>query len=71
LDAKTGQELVRIDPRYYRPTEVDLLLGDPRKAHQQLGWRHETTFPALVAEMVKSDLEVVAAEQWRKDRGSY
>ena len=71
LDSKTGQELVRIDPRYFRPIEVDLLLGDPRKAHQQLGWRHKTTFPQLVEEMVKSDLEAVTAEHWRKDRGSY
>jgi GDPmannose 4,6-dehydratase len=71
FDVKTGKELVRIDPRYFRPTEVDLLLGDPRKAHQQLGWRHKTTLPELVAEMVKSDLEEVAAERWRKDRGSY
>jgi GDPmannose 4,6-dehydratase len=71
FDAKTGKELVRVDPRYFRPTEVDLLLGDPRKAHQQLGWRHTTAFPDLVAEMVQSDLEEVAAERWRKDRGSY
>ena len=71
FDSKTGQELVGIDPRYFRPTEVDLLLGDPRKAHQQLGWRHKTTFPQLVEEMVKSDLEAIRAEHWRKDRGSY
>ena len=60
FDSKTGQELVGIDPRYFRPTEVDLLLGDPRKAHQQLGWRHKTTFPQLVEEMVKSDLEAIS-----------
>ena len=71
VDAKTGKELIRIDPQYFRPTEVELLLGDPRKAHQQLGWRHTTAFPDLVAEMVQSDLEEVAAERWRKDRGSY
>jgi GDPmannose 4,6-dehydratase len=70
-DSKSGQDLVRIDERYFRPTEVDLLLGDPRKAHQQLGWRHRTTFPQIVEEMVNSDLEAVAAEHWRKDRGSY
>jgi GDPmannose 4,6-dehydratase len=58
----TGKDLVRVDPRYFRPTEVDELLGDPRKAHQKLGWRHKTTFPELVAEMVRSDLETVAKE---------
>jgi len=52
----------------FRPTEVDLLLGDPRKAHQKLGWKHKTTFPELVAEMVASDLKVVAAEENRKAR---
>jgi len=71
IDARTGKELVRVDPRYFRPTEVDLLLGDPRKAHQQLGWRHATTFGELVAEMVQSDLKTVPAEFGRKDRGSY
>jgi GDPmannose 4,6-dehydratase len=60
--------LVRIDPRYFRPTEVDLLLGDPRKAHDKLGWKHTTTFPELVSEMVASDLKSVAAEADRKSR---
>ena len=50
IDPKTGKVVVEIDPRYFRPTEVDLLLGDPRKAHQQLGWRHKTSFPELVRE---------------------
>lgn len=68
LDAKTGKVLVKVDPRYFRPTEVDLLLGDPRKAHQVLGWRHKTTFPELVSEMVASDLKVVAQEESRKAR---
>ena len=53
--ATTGDELVAIDPRYYRPTEVDLLLGDPAKARDILGWRHRTTFEQLVAEMVEAD----------------
>jgi GDPmannose 4,6-dehydratase len=65
VDAKTGEILVRIDPRYFRPTEVDLLLGNPAKAHARLGWKHTTSFPDLVAEMVKSDLEVVKAETQR------
>jgi GDPmannose 4,6-dehydratase len=68
IDAKSGKVLVRIDPRYFRPTEVDLLLGDPRKAHQKLGWKHQTTFPELVSEMVASDLRIVAGEADRKAR---
>lgn len=60
--AKTGRELVAIDPRYYRPTEVDLLIGDPTKAHQKLGWRHSTSFQELVTEMVQSDLKVIETE---------
>ncbi|MGQ9368802.1 GDP-mannose 4,6-dehydratase [Azospirillum sp. ST 5-10] len=56
VDARTGEVLVEIDPRYFRPTEVDLLLGDPTKAQEKLGWRHRTPFPDLVREMVDSDL---------------
>ena len=67
-DAVDGTVLVRIDPRYFRPTEVELLLGDPRKAERKLGWKHTTTFPELVSEMVDSDLRVVAAEADRKSR---
>ncbi|HVU21432.1 GDP-mannose 4,6-dehydratase [Hyphomicrobium sp.] len=64
-DQKTGAELVRIDPRYFRPTEVDLLLGDPAKARAKLGWRHKTTFPELVKEMVAADLRLLERESWR------
>ena len=49
LDARSGKELVRIDPRYFRPTEVDLLQGDPSKAHARLGWRHRTASPTWCA----------------------
>jgi GDPmannose 4,6-dehydratase len=62
VDDKTGDILVKIDPRYFRPTEVDLLLGDPTKVRKVLGWKHEITFPQLVKEMVASDLKKVAAE---------
>ena len=62
VDDKTGQVLVKVDPRYFRPTEVDLLLGDPSKARKVLGWKHEISFPQLVKEMVASDLKTVAAE---------
>ena len=55
-DSKTGDVLVSIDPAYFRPTEVDLLLGDPTKANTQLGWKHKTALPEMVAEMVDADL---------------
>ena len=55
-DAATGQELIAIDPRYYRPTEVELLLGDPTKARERLGWRHTVTLAELAAEMVAADI---------------
>ncbi|MFV3130408.1 GDP-mannose 4,6-dehydratase [Niveispirillum sp. KHB5.9] len=59
-DAASGQVLVRIDPRYFRPTEVDLLLGDPAKAKEKLGWTHTTSFPDLVKEMVEADVKLLA-----------
>jgi GDPmannose 4,6-dehydratase len=61
-DALSGQVLVRIDPRYFRPTEVDLLLGNPAKAKRVLGWEHKVGFHDLVKMMVKSDLDVVRGE---------
>ena len=59
-DAHTGKQLVAIDPRHFRPTEVDLLLGDCRKATEKLGWTHQTTLDDLVAEMVREDLKIMA-----------
>jgi len=56
VDRKTGQTVVRIDPAYFRPTEVDLLIGDASKAHRELGWKPTTTFAQLVREMVAADL---------------
>lgn len=58
-DAKTGAVRVEVDPRYFRPTEVDLLVGDATKAREVLGWRHRTTFETLVADMVRADLAAV------------
>ena len=60
FDAGSGQCVVQIDPRYFRPTEVDLLIGNPAKARKQLGWHHETSLDQLVAEMVREDLKVMA-----------
>ena len=61
-------EYVKIDPRYYRPTEVDLLMGDPSKAKQKLGWQPKTSFKELVRIMVQSDLERegLDPEKWIK-----
>jgi GDPmannose 4,6-dehydratase len=56
LDAKTGFPLIHVDPKYFRPTEVDILLGDPAKAKRVLGWEHKVSFPELVEEMVRADL---------------
>jgi GDPmannose 4,6-dehydratase len=66
-DPTTGKAVVRIDPRYFRPTEVDELLGDASKAQRILGWKPETTFVDLIKEMVASDLRQVAREV-RKNR---
>ncbi|MEC9454688.1 MAG: GDP-mannose 4,6-dehydratase [Pseudomonadota bacterium] len=63
VDAGTGDVLVKIDPRYFRPTEVDSLLGDAKKAHDRLGWRHQTSFDQLVAEMVDADLKNVTEQK--------
>jgi GDPmannose 4,6-dehydratase len=68
IDAGTGTDLVRIDPRYFRPTEVDELVGDPAKARARLGWTHRTSFAELVAEMVAGDLALIDRERWRNDR---
>jgi GDPmannose 4,6-dehydratase len=67
LDTKTGEVLVEVDPRYFRPTEVDLLLGDPTKARKKLGWTHRTGFRELVKEMVKADLVQIEREFRRHD----
>jgi len=64
IDTKTGKTLVAVDPRYFRPTEVDSLLGDATKARTKLGWRHTTNFADLVRDMVQSDLEL-----YRKNNG--
>jgi GDPmannose 4,6-dehydratase len=68
IDKRTGKELVHIDPRYFRPTEVDELLGDASKAREKLGWVPKIKFAELVAEMMESDLKAIEQEQWRNDR---
>jgi GDPmannose 4,6-dehydratase len=58
IDTVTGHRIVRVDPRYFRPTEVETLLGDATKAREKLGWSAEVSFSELVAEMVESDLDL-------------
>jgi GDPmannose 4,6-dehydratase len=70
VDAKNGQVLVSVDTRYFRPTEVDYLHGDPAKARSRLGWRHRTSFRELVGEMVAADLVTVREEHERTQRRS-
>ncbi len=60
IDTATNQTIIRIDPKYYRPTEVDLLLGDPTKARQKLGWTPKISFDELVKIMTKADYEQVS-----------
>ncbi|MCP5365545.1 MAG: GDP-mannose 4,6-dehydratase [Hyphomicrobiales bacterium] len=67
FDADSGETLIKVDPRYFRPTEVDLLLGDSSKARSKLGWEPRITFPELVREMVESDLKLVKREGKRND----
>ena len=68
-DANTGEILVRIDPRYFRPAEVDLLLGDPSKAKTELGWEPKVTFRELVSMMMESDLKDQGREAYLKEGG--
>ncbi|MEM0995039.1 MAG: GDP-mannose 4,6-dehydratase, partial [Bacteroidota bacterium] len=64
-----GKEVVAVDPRYYRPTEVELLIGDPTKAKEQLGWEPKYDLAALVSEMVQSDIELFRKDQLLKEAG--
>jgi GDPmannose 4,6-dehydratase len=68
VDAHTGNVLVEVDPRYFRPTEVDVLVGDPSKAKQRLGWEHRTSFQDMIREMVENDLQVALDQSRRKFR---
>jgi GDPmannose 4,6-dehydratase len=69
IDEASGEELVKVDPHYFRPTEVDVLVGDASKAHAKLGWRHRVSFDALVSEMVEEDRKALRGEAKRSNRG--
>jgi len=66
---KIGQEVVSVDPRYFRPTEVDLLIGDPTKAQTKLGWKPKYDLPALVNDMMKGDLKLMKKDKYLRDGG--
>lgn len=69
VQIKPGTEIVAIDPRYYRPTEVELLIGDPAKANTKLGWKPKYDLEALVKEMVAEDLKLFQKEKFLKEKG--
>ncbi len=66
---KVGDEVVAVDPKYFRPTEVDLLLGDPTKAETKLGWKREYKLEELVNDMMESDLKLMTKDQYLQDGG--
>jgi GDPmannose 4,6-dehydratase len=66
---KEGQEVIAVDPRYFRPTEVDLLIGDPNKAKKQLGWEPKYDLKALVDDMMQSDLKLMKKDKYMRDGG--
>jgi GDPmannose 4,6-dehydratase len=68
---EVGKEVVAVDPRYYRPTEVDLLIGDASKAQKQLGWKPKYDLAALVKEMMENDLDLFKKDKLLQDNGYY
>jgi GDPmannose 4,6-dehydratase len=64
IDTKSGKVLVEIDPRYFRPAEVELLIGDPSKAKKRLGWEPKVRLPELIKMMVKGDMKLAQKEQY-------
>ncbi|MEY3060294.1 MAG: hypothetical protein RL000_1646 [Bacteroidota bacterium] len=69
FQVEIGKEVIAVDPKYYRPTEVDLLIGDPTKAMTKLGWKPKYDLPMLVKDMVTSDVELFRREKLLKDSG--
>ena len=64
-----GKEVLAVDPKYFRPTEVDLLIGDPTKANEKLGWIPEYDLGDLVKDMMESDVKLMKKEQFLKEGG--
>jgi len=68
-DKSIGKCVLEIDPKYFRPTEVDLLIGDPKKAKEKLGWEPEYTLSEMISEMIKNDLKIMKKEKDLRDMG--
>jgi len=68
-EVEIGTEVVKVDPRYYRPTEVDLLIGDPTKSNEKLGWKPEYDLAGLVKDMMESDVKLVKKDRYLRDGG--
>ena len=66
---ESGKEVLAIDPKYFRPTEVDLLIGDPSKAKEKLGWEPEIQLDELVEDMMSSDLKLMQKDKYLEDGG--
>jgi len=69
LEARIGEQLVGVDPRYFRPTEVELLIGDPTKSKTKLGWEPEYDLPALVKDMMQSDVKLMKKDAFLRENG--
>ena len=69
MQVKVGDEVVAVDPKYFRPTEVDLLLGDPTKAETKLGWKREYRLEELVNDMMESDLKLMTKDVYLQEGG--
>jgi len=69
MNKATGEVIVEIDPKYFRPTEVDLLIGDPSKAQKELGWKHKHDLASLCKDMVQADLTLFERDQYLKEGG--
>ena len=68
-DSETGNLIVTVDPRYFRPTEVEVLLGDSSKARDKLGWQTKTSFKELVYEMMENDIHIAKRDSLVKKHG--
>jgi GDPmannose 4,6-dehydratase len=69
INKKTGKVIIEVDPKYFRPTEVELLIGDPSKAQKELGWKHKYSLNQLVSEMMKADVELFSRDQYLQAGG--
>ncbi len=69
INKKTGKVIIEVDPKYFRPTEVELLIGDPSKAQRELGWKHKYSLNQLVSEMMKADVELFSRDQYLQAGG--